>query len=67
MKRYEVPRVIFINKLDRYGSDPLFAGPLRAYIQKGLRLLGLGADPEEARRGRLINAYKCDEMRFDGF
>lgn len=24
MKRYEVPRVIFINKLDRYGSDPLF-------------------------------------------
>jgi len=22
MKRYEVPRVVFINKLDRYGSDP---------------------------------------------
>merc|ERR1719282_982107 len=22
MKRYEVPRLVFINKLDRYGADP---------------------------------------------
>ncbi|CAJ1456722.1 unnamed protein product [Effrenium voratum] len=25
MKRYEVPRIVFINKLDRYGSDPFLA------------------------------------------
>jgi len=39
MKRYEVPRIIFVNKLDRYGADPfLILGQVR---QK----LGLTAQP----------------------
>mmetsp|Transcript_22983 Transcript_22983/g.41120 ORF Transcript_22983/g.41120 Transcript_22983/m.41120 type:complete len:760 (+) Transcript_22983:128-2407(+) len=33
MKRYGVPRVIFINKLDRYGSDPFHVlGQIRAKL-----------------------------------
>ena len=37
MKRYDVPRIIFINKMDRMGADPNFA-------VEGARLrLGLNA------------------------
>lgn len=39
MKRYEVPRIIFINKLDRYGADPFHVlGQIR-------KKLGLTAQP----------------------
>ncbi|CAK0883250.1 unnamed protein product [Prorocentrum cordatum] len=39
MKRYEVPRIVFINKLDRYGADPLLI--LKQIRQK----LGLTVQP----------------------
>eukprot|EP00929_Paragymnodinium_shiwhaense_P119981 TRINITY_DN91892_c0_g1_i1.p1 TRINITY_DN91892_c0_g1~~TRINITY_DN91892_c0_g1_i1.p1 ORF type:complete len:752 (-),score=224.03 TRINITY_DN91892_c0_g1_i1:87-2342(-) len=39
MKRYEVPRIIFVNKLDRYGADPF-------HILKQVRhKLGLTSQP----------------------
>jgi len=37
MKRYEVPRIIFINKLDRYGADPFLI------LQQIRKKLGLTA------------------------
>jgi elongation factor G len=37
MKRYNVPRVIFINKLDRMGADPWFC------IESAKDRLGLNA------------------------
>merc|ERR1719199_847721 len=39
MKRYEVPRLVFINKLDRYGADPFLV--LKQIRQK----LGLTVQP----------------------
>merc|ERR1719174_3423014 len=39
MKRYEVPRLIFVNKLDRYGADPF-------YVMNQIRTkLGLTVQP----------------------
>eukprot|EP00434_Breviolum_minutum_P039417 symbB.v1.2.035003.t1/scaffold4623.1/size37307/6 len=49
MKRYEVPRVIFINKLDRYGSDPfLVLGQIR-------KKLGLTVQPVQLPIGEEDN------------
>jgi len=49
MKRYEVPRVVFINKLDRYGSDPfLVLGQIR-------KKLGLTCQPVQLPIGEEDN------------
>ncbi|CAJ1354891.1 unnamed protein product [Effrenium voratum] len=49
MKRYEVPRIVFINKLDRYGSDPfLVLGQIR-------KKLGLNCAPVQLPIGQEDN------------
>lgn len=45
MKRYDVPRIIFVNKLDRMGADPWAA------IIGARERLGLNAGPVQVNIG----------------
>eukprot|EP00438_Fugacium_kawagutii_P027288 Skav230166 [mRNA] locus=scaffold996:165120:167083:- [translate_table: standard] len=52
MKRYEVPRVVFINKLDRYGSDPfLVLGQIRKKLGLTIQPVQLPIGEEDNFRG----------------
>merc|ERR1712137_1196967 len=52
MKRYRVPRIVFINKLDRAGSDPLkITEELSAKLQQNFVLIQLPIGLEEFHAG----------------
>lgn len=52
MKRYEVPRIIFVNKLDRYGSDPnLVLAQVRHKLGLTVQPLQLPIGQEDSFRG----------------
>ncbi len=55
MRRHELPRLCFINKLDREGADALaVAGELRARIDAGAVLVNLPIIDDGGRRRRLV-------------
>ena len=66
MKRYDVPRLIFINKLDRMGADPWFA------IEGVRERLGLNAAPVQVNIGvenglqGVIDLVRWKALYFDG-
>lgn len=48
MKRYEVPRLVFINKLDRYGADPLHVmGQIRKKLDLNIQPVQLPIGEED--------------------
>ena len=52
MKRYKVPRLVFINKLDRAGSDPLkVTEELAQKLQQNFVLIQLPVGLEEFHAG----------------
>lgn len=66
MKRYSVPRVIFINKLDRAGADPWFC------INSIRDRLGLNAAPVQVNIGienglqGVVDLVKMKALYFEG-
>jgi len=52
MKRYKVPRIVFINKLDRAGADPLkVTEELSEKLQQDFQLIQLPIGLEEFHAG----------------
>ena len=66
MKRYSVPRVIFINKLDRMGADPWFC------IQSVRERLGLNCAPVQVNIGienglqGVVDLVRMKALYFEG-
>lgn len=66
MKRYDVPRIIFVNKLDRMGADPDFA------ITGARERLGLNAAAVQVNIGvenglkGVVDLVKWKAYYFDG-
>ena len=66
MKRYNVPRIIFINKLDRMGADPWFA------VEGARERLGLNCAAVQVNIGiengfqGVVDLVKWKACYFDG-
>lgn len=66
MKRYEVPRLIFINKLDRYGADPfLIMKQIRHKLNLCVNAIQLPIGEEDNFVG-LVNVISRKATYFEG-
>jgi elongation factor G len=66
MRRYNVPRIAFVNKCDRVGADPVrVTAQLRDKLGLNAALLQLPIGPEARFQG-LIDLIKFEAVFFDG-
>ena len=66
MRRYNVPRIAFVNKCDRVGADPVrVTAQLRDKLGLNTALLQLPIGPEARFQG-LIDLIKFEAVFFDG-
>ena len=66
MKRYHVPRLAFINKMDRTGADPLrVVGQVREKLAADASLMQLPIGAEEHFEG-VIDLVSMKALYFDG-
>jgi elongation factor G len=66
MRRYSVPRIVFINKLDRAGADPYkVLGQLRSKLNLNAHLLQIPIGLESNHIG-VVDLITKEAVYFDG-